>query len=133
MNLPSPSQAAPRKNILVVDDDEGTREAIYNMLASNYHVTLAIDGLDGYVKAYEQPQPDLIIADVSMPRLDGITMVRRIRENRVLRRVPIIFLTGQMSPSSVISGLSVGSFAYLPKPADGGVLAMKVKHALIGA
>jgi DNA-binding response OmpR family regulator len=133
MNLQSSSQALSRKNILVVDDDEGMREAICNILSPNYDVTLAIDGLDGYVKAYEQPPPDLIIADVSMPRLDGITMVRRLRENRVLRRVPVIFLTGQTSAESLIAGLSVGSFAYLMKPTAAGVLEMKVKHALTGA
>jgi CheY-like chemotaxis protein len=93
-------------------------------------VTLAIDGIDGYEKANEQPLPDLIIADVSMPELDGIAMVRRIRENDALRRVPVIFLTGQMSPANVIAGLSVGTFAYLPKPTDSAVLEGKVKRAL---
>jgi DNA-binding response OmpR family regulator len=130
MNLPSASDPVPRKSILVVDDDDGMREAIYLLLCPKYRVTLALDGVDGYVKANEQPPPDLIIADVSMPELDGITMVRRIRENHALRRVPVIFLTGLMSPANVIAGLSAGTFAYLPKPTDSNVLESKVTRAL---
>jgi CheY-like chemotaxis protein len=130
MNNPPPSHALPLKSVLVVDDDEGMRTAIYNVLSPKYHVTLAIDGLDGYLRANEKPPPDLIIADVSMPQLDGITMIRRIRENDALRRVPVIFLTGLMSPANVIAGLAVGTFAYLPKPPDRTVLENKVKRAL---
>jgi DNA-binding response OmpR family regulator len=125
-----PSRPPTRKSILVVDDDEGMREAIFLVLSPNYNVTLAVDGVDGYVKANEQPRPDLIIADVAMPELDGISMIRRIRETDALRRVPVIFLTGQMSPASVIAGLSVGAFAYLPKPTEPHVLESKVKRAL---
>jgi CheY-like chemotaxis protein len=133
MNPALPCNTPLRTSILVVDDDEGMRESICDMLSSKYRVTLAIDGLDGYVKAHEQPQPDLIIADVAMPRLDGITMVRRLRENHELRHVPIIFLTGQMSLAKLIAVPSVGSFAYLPKPTDADVLEKKVEEALIGA
>ena len=122
--------ATRRKSILFVDDDEAMRAVIEVILSVNYCVTLAIDGVDGYMKANEQPKPDLIITDVSMPKLDGIAMVRRIRENSVLHRVPVIFLTGQTSPASVIAGLSVGSFAYLSKPTTSEVLERKVKSAL---
>ena len=118
------------KCILVVDDDEDARDAIAAMLAPTYQVRFAVDGMDGYAQAHEEPPPDLIIADVSMPGVDGITMVRRIRESDELRRVPVIFFTGQMSPESVIAGLSVGTFAYLSKTCASGVLENKVKRAL---
>jgi DNA-binding response OmpR family regulator len=67
-----------------------------------------------------------------MPRLDGIAMVRRIWVNEAPRRVPVIFLSGQMSPVSLMAGLPPGSFAYLPKPTDAAVLEMKVNRALRG-
>jgi DNA-binding response OmpR family regulator len=118
------------KCILVVDDDEDLRDTIAMVLSPNYRVRLAVDGVDGYTKAHDEPRPDLIIADVSMPGLDGITMVRRIRESDELRRVPVIFFTGQISPESVIAGLSVGTFAYLSKTCAAGVLENKVKRAL---
>jgi CheY-like chemotaxis protein len=118
------------KCILVVDDDEDARDAIATMLAPTYDVRFAVDGMDGYARAHEEPPPDLIIADVSMPGLDGITMVRRIRESDELRRVPVIFFTGQMSLQSMIAGLSVGTFAYLSKASVPEVLEKKVKRAL---
>jgi CheY-like chemotaxis protein len=132
MTLPPPRRTPPRKFILFVDDDEVMRTAMFNMFSREYRVSLAVDGVDGYLKANLQPQPDLIIVDVAMPQLDGITMVRRIRENGALRQVPIIFLTGRMSPASLIEGMAVSPFAYLPKSGDPNVLEEKVKHALSG-
>jgi CheY-like chemotaxis protein len=122
--------AASRKAILVVDDDQAMRDVISILLSPEYRVILAVDGVDGYLRANEEPKPDLIIADVSMPNLDGIAMVRRIRENDALRRVPVIFVTGQMSPENFVAGLSVDSFAYLAKPIELDVLERKVKSAL---
>jgi CheY-like chemotaxis protein len=123
----------PRKAILVVDDDEGMRASLYDMLSLEYRVTLAVDGIDGYAKANDQPPHDLIIADVNMPRLDGVTMVRRIRENDALRHVPVIFFTGQVSPADLVAGQAVGSFAYLSKAIDPDLLENTVKLALSGA
>lgn len=56
--------------LLVVDDDEETREALRALLSREYDVSTAVDGVDGYEKTIENP-PDLIISDVTMPRLDG--------------------------------------------------------------
>jgi len=128
-STPRPQAQAP-KCILVVDDDEELRDTIATVLTPRYCVRLAVDGIDGYARAMEQPRPDLIIADVTMPGLDGISMVRRIRESDELRRVPVIFFTGQMSPESVVAGLSTGTFAYLSKTCSAGVLEDKVKRAL---
>jgi two-component system chemotaxis response regulator CheY len=132
MSLPSQAGRTPRKVILFVDDDEDMRTAIYDMLSPGYRVTLAIDGVDGYMKANVQPQPDLIIADVDMPQLDGISMVRRIRQNEALRRVPIIFLTGRMSPAALIEGMSVGPVAYLSKCGEPEALEKEVQRSLKG-
>ena len=128
MNLQSPE--SPRKCILVVDDDEDLRDGMAMLLSPSYCVRVAVDGMDGYTKAHDQPRPDLIIVDVSMPGLDGISMVRLIRESDALWRVPVIFFTGQMSPQSVMAGLSVGTFAYLSKTSAPGVLEDKVRRAL---
>jgi PleD family two-component response regulator len=125
----SSSELAPRC-ILVVDDDEEMREAVGLVLTPRYRVRYAVDGIDGYEKANDLPRPDLIIADVTMPRLDGVTMVQRIRATPALRRVPVIFFTGQTSVASIIAGLSVGTFAYLSKTSAPGVLEGKVRRAL---
>jgi CheY-like chemotaxis protein len=119
----------PRKSILVVDDDEDMRAAIALVLSPAYRVVMAVDGLDGYVKATDRPLPNIIITDVSMPHLDGITMVRRIRENDALHRIPVIFLTGQESGASLVASRSVGAFAFLAKPTTPDQLESTVKSA----
>ena len=119
---------APRR-ILVVDDDEGTRRAIAILLSGEYDVTTAADGIDGLEEAVLNP-PDLIIADVWMPRADGVMMVRRMKQIDALRGVPVIFLTGQVSVQSMVAGISAGAWAYLPKPIDPDILERKVRGAL---
>jgi CheY-like chemotaxis protein len=130
MKPSSPPRAPARKSILVVDDDEEMRSALELVLSPKYRVTLAVDGLDGYVKANERPGPDLIIADVTMPYVDGITMVRRIRENAALRRIPVIFLSGRSSPAGLIEDLSGGALTYLTKPTNAETLQRSVSRAL---
>jgi CheY-like chemotaxis protein len=126
-----PATVPERKSILFVDDDEGMRAAIFGLLSPKYHVTLAVDGADGCVKAHEKPKPDLIISDISMPLLDGIAMVNQIREDAALREIPIIFLTGQMSPARLLSVPHLGlPFTHVAKSADPLVLETKVKRAL---
>jgi CheY-like chemotaxis protein len=130
MKVRASNHAFSKRSILVVDDDEPMRLAIYDLLSPNYHVTLAVDGLDGFDKSKDQPLPDLIIADIVMPRLDGIEMVRRIRERDAVQVVPVIFISGQMSVGSILAGLPLLPFGYLAKPTDPAVLVNKVKRAL---
>jgi DNA-binding response OmpR family regulator len=127
------SEQPPRKSILLVDNDEGMRAAIYYAFSPSYRVTLAIDGLDGYTKANQPPPPDLIISDIVLPRLDGVGMALRLRENSSLRTVPIIFMTGETSPASlVLEPASHLAFACLPKSTHLFVLRRKVEIALAG-
>ncbi len=126
-SCPAPDLAL--KRILVVDDDEGTLRAIAALLSGEYDVFTASDGVEGLQAAIVHP-PDLIIADVWMPRGDGVTMVQRIKQIEALRHVPVIFLTGQTSVHSVVAGISAGAWAYLPKPIDPDILERKVRGAL---
>jgi len=130
MNPPSRNQTPSRKSVLVVDDDEDLRMAIYEALSPQYRVILAADGLDGYEKAHEHPSPDLIIVDISMPRLDGLAMARRIRETEALRRIPIVFMSGQMPSAAILAVSYVDPFSCLPKPTNLAVLDRAVKRLL---
>jgi CheY-like chemotaxis protein len=130
MNSPSRDPTPSRKSILVVDDDEDVRMAIYDALSPQYRIILAADGLEGYEKAHEHPSPDLIIADIAMPRLDGLSMARRIRETEALRRVPIVFMSGQMPSSAVLAVSYVDPFSCIPKPTNLVVLDRAVKRLL---
>ncbi len=124
----TPPPARPR--ILVVDDDESTRTALAGWLGYEYDVVVARDGIEGLEVANALPAPDIILADVWMPRLDGVSMVMRIKAIDRLRRVPVIFLTGQTSVHSMVAGIAVGARAYLSKPIDLDVLDRKLHSAL---
>jgi len=127
----SVASAPPRKSILVVDDDERMRAAIYYAFSPSYRVTLASDGLEGYAKANELPRPDLIISDIALPGIDGIEMALRLRENSALRAVPIIFITGPGSNTTPTSGPPEHiAFACIPKSTHLFVLRKKVETAL---
>jgi len=126
-----PETHVARARILVVDDDEKTRTALARWLGNDYDVVTARDGVEGLeIATTHLPAPDLILADVWMPRLDGVEMVSRMKNNPSLHRVPVIFLTGQTSASSVIAGIHAGARAYLTKPIDLDVLDRKVRSAL---
>jgi sigma-B regulation protein RsbU (phosphoserine phosphatase) len=126
--LPPPG---PRHRILVVDDEEDTRMALVGWFAHDYDVMAAADGIEGLELATQPPPPDLVLVDVWMPRLDGISMVKQMKQIDALRHVPVIFLTGQMSTASMLAGIAAGARAYLPKPIDVDLLDRKVKSALL--
>jgi DNA-binding response OmpR family regulator len=119
-----------RKRILVVDDESDALRALAILLSDEHDVITADDGLEGLEAALSDPHPDLVITDVAMPGIDGVTMVRRMKQYDDLRRVPVIFLTGQSSVQCVVSGISAGARAYLIKPIDPDVLERKVRSAL---
>lgn len=121
-----------KKRVLVVDDDEETRHAIAALLRPRYDVVVAADGLEGVHAASTPPHPDVIVADVSMPRLDGLSMARVIKEMPALRRIPIIFLSARTSPANVVAGIMAGARNYLLKPVDPYVLETKLRRALVG-
>lgn len=127
--MPISSSAPPRKRrILVVDDEVATRNVISRALAVRYEVMVASDGIEGAEMAAAS-QPDLIVTDISMPRLDGLGMVQRIRSQQA-RKVPVIFLTALDTPRAVIAGISAGARHYLTKPVDLGDLEKRVQRAL---
>lgn len=107
---------ASRPHVLLVEDDQGTAWIIARTLRqAGYEVTLACDGADGLDCAVRL-RPDVIVTDVTMPRLDGISMIRSIRQVDSLRQVPIVVLTSLGRPSEVADGINAGARSYLMKP-----------------
>ncbi len=121
--------AQPRKKrILVVDDEADWNDILAAFLGGQYDVTTARDGLEG-VEAASRYAPDLIISDVSMPRLNGLEMVRHLRARFGLK-VPIIFISGQNAPQDIIAGISAGARHYLSKPVELADLKKRIARAL---
>ncbi|RUL87563.1 hybrid sensor histidine kinase/response regulator [Tautonia sociabilis] len=107
--------AAKAKRVLVVDDSITVRELERQLLANRgYDVDTAVDGLDGW-NALRQGRYDLVVTDVDMPRLDGIGLVRRIREDDRLRGLPVVIVSYKDRPEDRMRGLEAGADGYLTK------------------
>jgi DNA-binding response OmpR family regulator len=101
------------KTILVVDDEPTLVEALsYNLSKEGYRVVTAADGVEALVQA-GACQPDLIILDLMLPRLDGLEVCRAVRRDS---SVPIIILTAKDSEVDTVLGLELGADDYLVKP-----------------
>jgi DNA-binding NarL/FixJ family response regulator len=102
--------------ILVAEDDEGTRLSLCDYLElEGYSVLMASHGEMALQQVFSH-QPQLIITDISMPGLDGYTLVQRVRQLPAFRLLPVIFLTAHTATQDRIRGYQSGCDLYLPKP-----------------
>ena len=101
--------------VLVVEDHPDLRLYISNVLATRFRVRSAVDGVGGLAIAQSE-FPELIISDVSMPRMDGYELCRRVRAERNLTGTPILLLTARSDPSAVMEGFEAGASDYIVKP-----------------
>ena len=116
--------------ILVVDDNPANIEILQMRLqAQGYQIRTANDGEQALI-AVAEDQPDLILLDVMMPKLDGIEVCRRLRADKMLPFVPIILVTAKADSKDVVAGLNAGGDEYLTKPVDQAALVSRVKSML---
>jgi CheY-like chemotaxis protein len=111
------SQAANRRtlSVLVVEDDESMLNLIRATLeSSGLHVVGARDALEAEAVA-QRKLPDVVVLDVSLPGIDGITLASRLRGRSLTRQTPILFVSGHSDPQTKIDGLRHGD-DYLCKP-----------------
>ncbi len=119
------------KQILVVDDSKTVRNLVAFILKSEgFKVTTAEDGLDGLEKLYSMQKIDLIMSDVNMPRMDGFTFIRTVREQPAYRDVPIIVLSTEGQEKDIQTGMSLGANLYMVKPAQPDTMVRNVKMLL---
>ena len=105
------------KTILLVEDAPLNRDLIVQLLEDYFHILEATDGLEGIASA-QQHQPDLIIMDLSLPRLDGWQAIKRLKANAKTRHIPIIALTAHAMIGDKERGMALGCDDYLTKPID---------------
>ena len=116
--------------ILIVEDNPASLEIMQVRLeASDYRVITATDGEEGLAKA-QSSLPDLILLDLMMPKMDGLEVCRRLKNNDRLPFMPIIMVTAKTDTKDVIAGLEAGGDEYLTKPVDHGSLVARVKSML---
>jgi DNA-binding response OmpR family regulator len=116
--------------ILLVEDDEQIRKLLSAFLERRgYRVMLAVDGHDA-LEQVSLELPDLVISDLNMPRLNGLELLARLRQDSRTRDVPVVLLSAQRSDDDVATGLSQGADAYVPKPIEMSMLARTVEELL---
>ena len=119
--------------VLIVDDEEDLLSLLkYNMQEEGFNTALARDGVEA-LKQARAHEPDLIILDVMMPRLDGIEVCRRVRKDAHLRTTPIMMLTARSEEDDQVAGLDVGADIYIGKPVSVSVVVSQAKALLRSA
>ncbi len=118
---------APKKKILVIDDDRGPRESLRILLKNEFEVFCA-DGVKPGLELLRTQEMDLVISDIRMPEIDGIEGLRQIRELDAL--VPVIMLTGFGALDTAREALRYGANDYLKKPFDIQELLQQVREHL---
>jgi DNA-binding response OmpR family regulator len=113
--------------ILVIDDDRVLADVVsFTLRREGYKVIQAYDGVTG-LNRWENEEPDLIILDVNMPKLDGFEVCRQIRERS---EIPIILLTVRGEEDDIVSGLDIGADDYIVKPFSPRQLVARIRAIL---
>lgn len=114
--------------ILIVDDSSTVRNEVGDFLKNNgFTVSTAIDGKDGLDKLKTDPAIKLVICDVNMPNMDGLTMVEKVRSDLKNTTVNIIMLTTENSPSMKERGKAAGIKGWIVKPFNGAAVVASIQ------
>lgn len=118
-----------RHHVLVVEDDEEIRHYICRELGNDFYMAECSNGKEALALILSHT-PDLIISDVMMPEMDGLTLCRKIRQNININYLPIILLTARTREEDNLEGLDTGADAYLMKPFSIGLLRKTVLNLI---
>lgn len=119
-----------RTKVLIVEDEESISTLLdYNLSREDFETRIAVDGEDALLKTQEF-QPDIVILDWMLPKVSGIEVCRRLRQNPDTRNLPIIMLTARSEETDRIRGLETGADDYLTKPFSTAELIARVKAVL---
>ncbi|MCK9375342.1 MAG: response regulator transcription factor [Syntrophobacterales bacterium] len=120
----------PKEHILVVEDEEDILELLrYNLNKEGYRVTGVLSGEEALRTARSQP-PDLVILDLMLPGIDGLTVCRELKQDAKTREAPIIMLTAKGEEADVVAGLELGADDYVTKPFSPRVLLARLRAVL---
>jgi len=129
---PQPVASAPAMSgarVLVADDNSDLRIFLAGLLAPHYQVQTVADGREA-LAAVREKKPDLVLSDVMMPNLDGLGLVRALREDPATRTLPVILLSARAGQEASLEGLAAGADDYLAKPFTSQELLARVRTHL---
>jgi CheY-like chemotaxis protein len=116
--------------ILVVEDNTDARQFLQRSLEDEYQVLLAANGKEALKQLGKNDNVSIIISDVMMPVMDGMELVRQIRNNIRFSHIPVILLTAKSSEEDIVAGLQEGVADYLTKPFSLNVLRLRIQKIL---
>jgi len=116
--------------ILIAEDDPASRELLWELLtAYDYSVIETSNGQEALQKIHEE-RPDLVLLDIQMPVLDGLEVVRRLRNDARFLDLPVVALSAYAMRGDHDNGLNAGFNAYLTKPIDAAALRSEIERLL---
>lgn len=133
-STPQPEDAAnaivpDKTTLLLVEDDIDMRNYLRGLLASEYNVLCTQNGVEA-MEHLQMIVPDLIVSDIMMPFMDGLTLCNEIKNNPELCHLPVVLLTAKTDPYDLLQGLSYGADAYIRKPFDPKYLLVVIRNLL---
>lgn len=118
------------KRILVIDDEAVVRDSVARLLkAADYEVSTADNGVKGLEKIKTSP-PDLVIVDIMMPELDGVSLCHLMKKNPQTAHIPVVFLTGLDTIGAAENALKENPAGYITKPCEPSRLLQKIESLL---
>jgi adenylate cyclase len=116
--------------ILVVDDDPTNLEVLrVRLSAQGYELVTAVDGEDA-LRCAREVEPDLVLLDVMMPKLDGISVLKELKQDATLRYIPVVLVTAKVDTRDIINGLEAGGDDYITKPFEQAALVARIRSLL---
>lgn len=118
------------KKILLIEDEEPIRRVLSKILTEEnkgYQIIESEDGKDGFLKLTKEDY-DLVLCDIKMPKMDGVEVLQKVRENGV--NIPFIMLTGHGNISTAVEAMKAGAYDFISKPPDLNRLLTAVRNAL---
>ena len=114
----------------MVDDDPTNLEVLRARLsAQGYEVVTAIDG-DDALRCARELEPDLVLLDVMMPKIDGISVLKELKQDATLRHIPVILVTAKVDTRDIVNGLEAGGDDYITKPYEQTVVVARIRSML---
>lgn len=120
-----------RKSVLLVDPDANLRARLRSLLEQDYDVVEASDGMEAVELTAKIQPPSMIVCETVMPRVDGFTFAKIMRNNPMMKRVPIMFVSAQHSPQHVTQALVIGVTQYLPKATPVSQIVEKIRKIVM--
>lgn len=124
-----PEYTLKESSVLLVEDNPDIRAYLKDLLSPQYSIYEASNGQEGFARALELV-PDIIISDIMMPVMDGITFCRKLKSDMRISHIPVILLTARTLVNSIIEGFETGADEYLTKPFNERILIARVNNLL---